>query len=91
MVVREASKRLETVPAVFETTTERVKVSDATREWKKGSRWVSRAVNVRPASGFTVGADGKVDGAESWHDYHQHKLRHDPRWDDRRAKRIDRV
>ena len=64
MLVREASKRLETVPAVFETITERVKVSDATREWKKGSSWISKAINVRPASGFTVGADGKVDGVK---------------------------
>ncbi len=63
VLVREASKRLETVPAVFETVTERVKVADATREWKRGQAWISRALAVRPAAGFTVGADGKVDGA----------------------------
>ena len=61
--MREASKRLETLPAVFETVTERVKVADASREWKKGRSWISTAINVRPATGFSVGVDGRVDGA----------------------------
>lgn len=61
--MREASKRLETLPAVFETVTERVKVADASREWKKGRSWISTAINVRPATGFSVGVDGRIDGA----------------------------
>jgi hypothetical protein len=61
-MVKEASKRLVEMPAVFETVMERVKVADATKEWKRGRAWIGQAINVRPLRGFVVGADGRVDG-----------------------------
>jgi hypothetical protein len=63
VVVREASKRLVEIPAVYETVTERLKVSDSYRTWKRGRAYIGRAIDVRPVRGFVVGRDGKVDGA----------------------------
>ncbi len=62
VMTKEASKRLVEVPAVFETVTERVKVADATKEWKRGRAWIGQALDVRPLRGFTKSKDGMVDG-----------------------------
>jgi hypothetical protein len=63
VVVKEAGRRLIEVPAVYETVTDRIKIADATQEWKRGKAWVGRALHVRPLRGFVVGKDGRVDGA----------------------------
>jgi hypothetical protein len=63
VLVKEACKRLVEQPALFETVTECVKVADASTEWKRGRAWLAKAINVRPARGFEVGADGRVEGS----------------------------
>ena len=42
---------------------DRIKVADATREWKRGKAWVGKALNVRPLCCFVIDKDSKVDGA----------------------------
>jgi Putative peptidoglycan binding domain len=68
LLIKEASKRLVEVPAVFETLTERVKVADASTQWKRGRAWASQAKEARPVNGFnanTVSKDAMSTSAAS--------------------------
>jgi Putative peptidoglycan binding domain len=65
VLVKEAGKRLEQVQAVWETVTERVKVADASLQWKRGRAWLGQAKEVRPVQGFAVDAKGNAVGKVS--------------------------
>jgi hypothetical protein len=56
VLVKEAGKRLVEVPAVWETVTEQVMVSEASQQWKRGRAWLGQAKDVRAAKGFDTEA-----------------------------------
>ena len=58
--VKPAGKRLVAVGPVFETVTERIKIADSHKVWKRGRAWIGQALDVRPIKGFVVGADNKA-------------------------------
>lgn len=58
--VKPAGKRLEAVGPVFETVTERIKIADSHKVWKRGRAWIGQALDVRPLKGFVIGADNKA-------------------------------
>lgn len=58
--VKPAGKRLVTVGPVFETVTERIKIADSHKVWKRGRAWIGQALDVRPLKGFVIGADNKA-------------------------------
>ena len=58
--VKPASKQLVAVGPVFETVTERIKIADSHKVWKRGRAWIGQALDVRPVKGFVIGADNKA-------------------------------
>ena len=61
--IKPAGKRLVTTEPVVETVTERVKIADAHKEWKRGRAWIGVALDVKPLKGFAVGTDYKSSEA----------------------------
>lgn len=58
--VKPAGKQLVAVGPVFETVTERIKIADSHKMWKRGRAWIGQALDVRPLKGFVIGADNKA-------------------------------
>jgi hypothetical protein len=58
--VKPAGKRLVAIGPVFETVTERIKIADSHKVWKRGRAWIGQALDVRPLKGFVIGADNKA-------------------------------